>query len=142
MDKIVQDVIPPSVKSIRRIPVPRRPDRNGPIHDEREGRHTETQNDQPQSRTPRRQGTPSILLWVIVVAVVIGAVFAVSYAFSGATLTLIPKQQEASANLLITAKKNAISGDLQFDEIVLGKTASQEVAATGQEFVEEKAFGQ
>ncbi len=138
MDKIVQDIVPPSSRSIRRINVPRRPE----SHENREP--VKPPEEPPRTSTKkknRKRKMPDMALWLVVIVVVCGSIFAISYVFSGATLTVTPKQKDVAADILITAKKDAIPGDLPFEYVTLGKTVTQEVATEGEESVERKATG-
>lgn len=143
MNPLIQE-IKPSSKSIRQIPVPIRRERssasdtdNEPLEEEKPKKHRTRM--EPTKK--QKKGIPNSFLWIIVIAVIIALGFSISYVLSGATVTVFARQLEVPVDLLISAKKEAIVGDLQFDYITVGKTASANVTASGQEFVERKATG-
>lgn len=74
--------------------------------------------------------------------VIIG--FAITSLFSGATVTVVPKQEKAQAKSdtsVFTAKKDAEAGELSFQILTIKKTEGQDVPATGTENVQRKASG-
>ncbi len=140
MNPIIQDIIPKNLKSIRQIPVPiRRERRAEELNEVEEIKQKKSKKMEPSKKT--KKGKPNIILWLFVLIVVVALGFSISYILSGATLTITARQFDVPVDLLISAKKEAIAGDLQFDYITLGKTSSVEVPASGQEFIERKATG-
>ena len=82
-----------------------------------------------------------IILWVLAVFSVVVVFFAILSFFVSAEVTITPKQQKMEINSLITARKEASSGELQYEVIKVSKDLGKEVVATGEEKVEEKASG-
>lgn len=131
---LIQDVIPPSRRSIRHITLPTK---GGKSVD------SAVSGGSGRFSLPRPgKAVTKIGSWFVVIIALALAVFAISIIYTGATVKVEPKQLTVPIDLNIIAKKNPQNGELKFDYVAIGKSASQVVPATGNEYVEKKASGQ
>lgn len=128
----VEGVIPPEKRSIRDIPLP---DSNG-----KGGKATKKKKTVRKSNPPKDRS--KYVLWGIAVVSILVLIFAIASLFTGATVTIKPKQQFLSLNNTLTASISDDEGsDLRYQPIQISDTASLEAEADGQEVVEQKASG-
>lgn len=145
---IIADVNPPVREPVARgnfeIPkVPRRP--------VVEPAPLDTEDDEPriypyESDTDQKGGFFSShkkLIWGAGVLAVLIILFSVASLFSGATVTVVPKEETVAATpeTVFTAKAEATGDELGFQVLKITKNAGKEVPATGEEKVERKATG-
>jgi hypothetical protein len=67
--------------------------------------------------------------------------FVLSMIFSGATVTVHPREQKAFIDGTFVASREALTGQVPYELLTLEKTLTTEVAATGEEEVEDRATG-
>jgi len=84
---------------------------------------------------------PRFSIWVIAGLSIIILGFAVSVLFSGARVTITPKQQNVLVDAEFVAFAEALPGELEFEVVTIEKFKSKSVTATGEETVEERAAG-
>jgi hypothetical protein len=87
-------------------------------------------------------------IWLIVVVVVFCLVFGASIIFTGATVTVTPRQQIVNVNIAGLARKtlpanqaNANAGTLEYDTATLGMSQTTNIPSTGVVQVQKKATG-
>jgi hypothetical protein len=124
-------------RSIRRIPVsrkikPRRPLNGGTIVDRGNG---------PNKLVYPERKKSKLGIWIAVFLALIVLFFVFSLFFSGVKVKVTPKQEAVLISGEFNAFREVQSGELKFDVMTLTRELSTEVAATGEEFVEEKASG-
>lgn len=83
------------------------------------------------------------LLWFIVAAVVVFLFFSLAVVFSGATITLTPRNQTVSIDTTFSAHKRSLDNQtmLPFDIMNIEEITEKTVPATGSETVHQKASG-
>lgn len=84
---------------------------------------------------------PWLLTGGVGIVALVVVVFLLSFAFSGATITVYPKHQDAFVNGDFIATQESVPGQLQFKTTAIEKTISKEVPATKSENVNERATG-
>ncbi len=145
---ILADVKPqarePEVRGNFEIPkVPRRPVvEASPIdHDEEEPRIYPYESDTDSKSG--FWGSHKKLIWGAGVLATLIIVFSVASLLSGATVTVVPKEETVTATpeTVFTAKSEATGDELGFQVLKITKSAGKEVPATGEEKVERKATG-
>lgn len=162
---ILQDIVPPEKRSIRNIPLPptrreRSPSVNQPVprairkeeipavnseqdyhRSPEEGGelHTYESGMPPRKRSFSRKG-----IWIASGAAVLLVLFALSSLVSGATISVRPHIETASAQgKTFTATNDAsVQEGVPFQIITLSASLGAEVTATGEDEVERKASGQ
>jgi hypothetical protein len=147
--KIVQDVLPPDKKTIRRIPLPERK-KQAPAIPEKESTEPEAPHMPPPTRPPRSyqpetgyegERKSRIGLWIIAAISVIVLAFAASMLFSSAKLVITPKQQKVEVNGTFTAKKETAGDELKYELMTITREAAKNVDASEEKQVETKATG-
>ncbi|KKU70423.1 MAG: hypothetical protein UX94_C0006G0018 [Parcubacteria group bacterium GW2011_GWA2_47_21] len=123
--KIIQDVLP-GRRTIRDISLSER---------------TNQRENAPAGgfRNPRATGRFGIWLAAIIALVALAAAFSVL--FTGAKMSIVPKQVSAQIGATITAKQNPSDKELGFEFMILRKEAKESVPTSGEEYVEKKASG-
>lgn len=133
--KITQDVnISDGRRSIRDIPIP---GNGGVIRNKK----VSPDNDQPEeilSEPPKDKSR--YFLWGIVFISIIVLVFAISSLFSGATVTIVPRQQNVTLDDVLVSAKD--SETLAYQTIQISDTVSKGVESDSEEYVESSASGQ
>ncbi|MBX4210583.1 hypothetical protein KW783_01275 [Candidatus Parcubacteria bacterium] len=127
---LIQDVIPPNRKSIRKIPVTPRNE----VQIEERG-DIDIPKRPPQS--PREHSRFG--LWAVIFILLFAGVFLFLNFFGGAEVTVKPKQQMLAINEHFTAKKEAAASELQYEVVRLVRDSGRVVAASGDQNVERKA---
>lgn len=89
----------------------------------------------------RRRGFPWLPTAIVASVVVIGTAFALSLLFSGATVTVHPRQEQSFIDGTFVAAPEAGAGQLGYKLLSVEETATEAVTATGEEEVEERAAG-
>lgn len=90
--------------------------------------------------TPKGK-SPKYTLWVVAVISVIFCIFALSFLFSSATITVNPKIVEKVLNENLSASKEPVGGNLFFDLVVISGEEKSTLQATGEKEVADKAIG-
>ena len=131
---ILQDVLPPNERSIRKIPLP-----NG-----RKVRPVLRRSDKLQMPDDdSHSGLARKVLWGIAGLAVIFAVAAFMSLFSSATIKINPKYEIANLDASFVAYPESVSdNNLIYQVLSLKKSDSEEVKANGEEAVSESASGQ
>ena len=135
MTNSFQDVVSEGGRSIRRIPVSDKP---------RIRRHPDSSsmgvigknNNSSGGRRGSRFG-----MWIVAVVAIVILFIIISVLFSGVKIEITPRQEAVLIDGEFTAFKEAQSGELSFKVMTLRRELSDEVATTGEEFVNEKASG-
>ena len=145
--KIVQDVVPPQ-RSIRNIPLSTRTTKEETKRPSTRRRVPAANDDTPPPRTrsrvrEERTREPGrgmgFLKWGIGALVLASLAYGSAFFFSGATVTVTPKQWSLPLTTTLTASKN--SEALAYNLITVTEEASKSVPASGEENVEQKASG-
>ncbi len=80
-------------------------------------------------------------LWIVAIISIVFFLFSISYLFLEASVTVNPKIKNVVLNQNLSATKNANSGPLSFDLIVISGEENKTVPTTGEKDVLEKARG-
>jgi len=101
----------------------------------------------PATSARRGKRTSSVSrfgVWAVALVVLVVALSAIGFVFIGkTTITIVPQQEEMtlSANVVYTAYQSAEEGELGYTLLKHSIEATDSIAATGRESVEEKASG-
>jgi len=125
--QILQDVIPPGRRSIRRIP----------LSFSRKVNEKEIDIEQIFKKRSGKRGS-KFGIWLIAGATVLVLLIAVVFVFSGATVTIEPRQKNIKVDIEAVAKN---SGELAYETIAVGGVKTVYLQATGESKVEKKASG-
>lgn len=128
--------MPPGRKSIRHIPLPG--NRKLPVLE----REKTVEKTVPEK--PRRNRKGKHTLWIISIAsllVLVAAIWAVTWLFASATVTVTPRQAVATVNTVLETGK-IVPGDLPSTVVTSTSTVSELIASTREEMVSRKASGQ
>lgn len=146
--KIVQDVVPPQ-RSIRNIPLStrttkeetKRPStrRRIPAANEDTPPPPRTRNRVREERTREPGRSTRFIKWGITAVVLAGLAYGSAFFFSGATVTVTPKQWSLPVTASLSASKN--SEVLAYNLVTVTEEMSKSVPASGEENVEQKASG-
>ncbi|MEX0652322.1 MAG: hypothetical protein WD509_03280 [Candidatus Paceibacterota bacterium] len=143
MKRNIDDIIPPEDRdrrSIRKISVDRAPRRRSPEVTQ-EPEETSEHNQPPRRPRPGRSTSSRFGFWAVAFVVLLGLIFSFSFIFSGAKLVITPKQRTVLVDSTFKAYKSPGLNELKYEIITIEKEGSQEVSASGEEFVTEKASG-
>ncbi|MBL7045266.1 MAG: hypothetical protein ISR98_01570 [Parcubacteria group bacterium] len=80
-------------------------------------------------------------LWFVAFIIIIIFILAFSLLFTGAKVSIIPKQSKTLVEARFDAAINADVGELSYEIMTIEKTDSKKIEATGREEIEEKASG-
>jgi len=80
-------------------------------------------------------------LWFVALISIVFLLFAFSYLFSGAKVTINPKMQDLSLNENLSAIKNSNAGGLSFDLVVISGEENKEIQGGEEKDVSDKAKG-
>jgi hypothetical protein len=134
--KTIEDIVPPEKRSIRNIknshtkrPEPTR------------AREVEEDYEPVYDNTTRKRGSSRFALWFVAIIVVIILILAFSLLFSGAKVSITPKQSKTLVEANFSAAIRADVGDVPYEIMTIEKSDSKSVPATGREEIEEKASG-
>lgn len=142
--QILQDVIPPGHRSIRRIPLSfnrRRDEVGGSKITEKE-----IDADQIFKKRGKKRG-PKLGVWLVAAAAVLVLLVVAVFVFSGATVTIEPYQRNITVNIEAVAKSSVPIqesvgvSELTYETIAVGGTKTVYLQATGESKVEKKASG-
>jgi len=141
-DNSFQDVVSDSGRSIRRIPVSRKPKVRRSAEDSDMmgvlgGSGGSGRANDYSSKKSSRFG-----MWFVALISLVILYFVFSVLFSGVKIKVTPRQEAVLIDGQFTAFKEAQSGELSFEIMTITRELSDEVPASGEEFVEEKASGQ
>ena len=125
--QILQDVIPPGRRSIRRIP----------LSFSRKVVEKEIDTEQIFKKRSEKRGS-KFGIWLIAGAAVLVLLIAAVFVFSGATVTIEPRQKNIKVDIEAVAKN---SGELAYETIAVGGVKTVYLQATGESKVEKKASG-
>jgi len=125
--QILQDVIPPGRRSIRRIP----------LSFSRKVVEKEIDTEQIFKKRSEKRGSKFGIRLIAGVAVLVLLIAAV-FVFSGATVTIEPRQKNIKVDIEAVAKN---SGELAYETIAVGGVKTVYLQATGESKVEKKASG-
>ncbi|MBP9749549.1 MAG: hypothetical protein KBD21_02370 [Candidatus Pacebacteria bacterium] len=118
------------------------PARRSPVFVEREPQ-VERHEYRDNSFYEEGEGKSRTWLWaaLIVGVTLVGSAFALSLAFSGATVTVYPRQETLVAETSFTVSTQGAQADLSAPMVTLERTAVREVVAQSEVQVEERASG-
>ena len=147
--KIVEDVLPPR-RSVRNIPLsdskivkenlkprPRRAKSSAEVNLESENTEVEIENVDTHTRPTNNRRR--LALWSVGIVAVLVLAYTLSAFFVQATVKVTPKQWPINPNVSLEAMKSG--GSLNYSLITVSEEVSREVAASGEENVQEKASG-
>ncbi|MFA6273056.1 MAG: hypothetical protein WC673_00995 [Candidatus Paceibacterota bacterium] len=150
--QMLQDVLPPSRRSIRRIPLSlgrrstSQSERNDT--DDKKMIEKEIENDPEQifKKRGKKRG-PKLRIWLIAVGAVLVLLAATIFVFSGAIVTIEPRQKNITVDIEAVAKSSTIAAEgvgvneLVYETIAVGGVKTVYLQATGESKVEKKASG-
>ncbi len=88
-----------------------------------------------------KEGKKKYIVLTAIVSILIVSVFALSAILSKTTLTVYPEFREPVVNAEFTAYPDRREGALSYEIITIEETGEQQVAASGEEYVETQAKG-
>jgi len=83
----------------------------------------------------------NVVVLGVVVALIIGGLFGLSFLISKTTLTVYPEWNEPTVNAEFTAYPERREGQLSYEIMTIAETGERQVKATGQQEVKEQAKG-
>ena len=95
-------------------------------------------NDSPQIK---KKGSKRYVLWIVVLISVTFFLFALSFLFSKAVITIEPKVKNVVLNEKLSASKDAAGGALSFDSVIISGEESKTVKALEMKDVSTKSKG-
>lgn len=149
---ILQDVLPPSRKSIRDIPIPIER-RKKPVNEEVKSNVRETFKPRSTSEevveeerydfsvVPKENKPSRKIFWFSVFIALLILIFAFSTVFGDATVYVTPKKETMALDAPFKARKADTLGALSYDVITFSKKDSRIVKAIGEKQVDSKAHG-
>lgn len=150
----IQDIVPTSRRSIRNIPLPGAPADIGParepVRSEKlrkvappppEANFNIPPAEKPRRKSEPKRGFPSFWLWILVLAIVLGGVYAGSFLFVSATVKISPKEMNVPINITGVAKIDPAEGELGYEIVTLTREGQREVPASGETQVQKSATG-
>lgn len=133
-----QDITPPKRRSIRDI-------KNSHTKEPGFAKNKDAEDDfdyeYAHDNNLRKSGSSRFALWFVAIIVVIILILAFSLLFSGAKISITPKQNNTLVDARFNAAINADVGEIPFEIMTIEKTDSKKIIATGREEIEEKASG-
>lgn len=138
MKRSIDDIILPEDRdrrSIRKVSVDRSPRRKRPELVQ------EVEQDLPPRPPRSRRASSRLGLWIISIVSLLVLVFGFSFLFSGAKLVVTPKQRTVLVDAEFKAFKNPKVNELGYEIITIEREGTQDVTASGEEFVKEKSSG-
>lgn len=157
--KILQDVVPPGVRSIRRIPIEhdgivKKVVKKMPEPVVRVSRSTQIRTaparqaekspvlDETVVRGSRRKTNhPKTILWGLAGVSIVFLIMAIMLLYSSAQIVVVPKSESVVLNTIFTAKKEPLAGELGYALMTLTKEGEEVVAGTAGKKVERRAIG-
>lgn len=142
--QMLQDVLPPSRRSIRRIPLSFSRRRNE--MDDRKTVEKEIDAEQIFKKRTKRGGS-KFGIWLIAVGAILVLLIAAIFVFSGATVTIEPRQKNIMVDIEAVAKNSATPTggvgvkELTYETIAVGGVKTVYLQATGESKVEKKSSG-
>jgi len=127
-----QDIVPSQKRTIRDIQS---------SHTKRKKSEEDFEYDTGYDSDVRKPKSSRIALWFVAIIVIVVLVLAFSLLFSGAKLTITPKQNKTLVDARFVAALDAGAGELAYEIMTIEKTDSKKITATGKEEIEEKASG-
>ena len=131
-----QDITPPKRKTIRNIE-----NSHTKIEKPSKNKEEDFDYDTDYSNNTRKSGSSRFALWFVAGIVIIVLVLAFSLIFSGAKVSIVPKQNKTLVDARFSAAINADAGEIPYEIMTIEKSDSKKVPATGREEIEEKASG-
>lgn len=132
----LQDIVSGSGRSIRRIPISRKPKARRLI--EKSSGYGKVGG---SSLPPQRKRTSRAGLWFVAIIAIIVLFIVLSSLFSGVKVKVTPNQEEILIDGTFSAFRSPGINEIGYEIMTLTRKLSGEVEATGEEFVEEKASG-
>src|SRR3989344_3601410 len=136
---MLQDVVPPEHRSVRRIAVSDNPKFRRNSRPENEDSDMPPPRGTEEYETPER---PRFGIWIIAAIALVGLSAALMYFVAGATVNVTLRQEEKPIDLNVTAFRKAEDGQLSYTVATLSKEDSSKIPATSESSVSEKASGQ
>jgi len=136
-----QDVIAGPGRSIRRIPVNKK---SKTMKEEDSGIHSRIfggGESSDKGSFSRKKKYSRFGIWIIAGISILVLFLIISVLFSGVKMKVTPKQEAVLIDGNFTAFRNSQSGELGFEIMTITRELADEVPATSEEFVEEKASG-
>jgi hypothetical protein len=157
--KILQDVLPPGVRSIRRIPIERdtiikkvvrkMPEPSVGTSRLAQGRPASKRQteippvlDEGVVRGGRRKTNhPKVILWTLAGVSTVFLAMAIMLYFSSARVVVVPKSESVVLNTTFIAKKEPVAGELGYALMTLVKEGEEIVSGTAGKKIEKRAIG-
>lgn len=142
---IIQDVVVKNRRSIRQISISRT--RHSPRNEARkiDANEFKEKKEEPARSESRKNikkiNVPKIIIWTIASLSLIFLLFSATSFFSTATVTVVPKVARITLNDSYLVRKDALSGELQFEVMTSRKKMSKQLEATETENSKTKANG-
>ena len=159
--KILQDVLPPGARSIRRIPIERESTvkkniRKSPEAVTTVSKVTKVTKTAELSRTPknslpldndvikgggRKKNYPRRVLWGLALSSIVFLGLALAIYFTTATVEVVPKSEAVSVDGTFVAKKNPMLGEIGYSLMTISKETEESVPGTPGKKIEKRAIG-
>ncbi len=159
--KILQDVLPPGTRSIRRIPIERESTIKKTIRKvpetvvhvpkvvkvlkapetSRSKKVSPVLDDDVVRGGGRKKNYPRMVLWGLAVFSIVFLALALAIYFTTASVEVVPKSEVVSVDATFTAKKNPLFGELGYSLMTLNKEAEESVSGTAGKKIEKRAIG-
>ncbi|MBU4480273.1 hypothetical protein KKG48_02425 [Patescibacteria group bacterium] len=142
---ILQDVMPPTKKTIRDIPLP---NNRKKAENKKENEKEHGLSDFPgpiEDIRPPKKGASKTKWWFLVVAVFVAVYFFLAFVFSGAEIILVPKQEKVDLELNLTAVRDDIKSNeegIPFKTILIEGEDSRSTSNVTEKEVDKKASGE
>ncbi len=143
---MVQDVIPPGRRSIRRIPLSLGHRSGREEIDSRKITEKEIDTDQIFKKRGKKRNS-KFGIWLAAVVAVLVLLIVAAVVFSGATVTIEPRQKNIAVDIEVVARSSISTSEgigiseLTYETIAVGGVKTIYLQATGESKVEKKASG-
>ena len=135
--QVVQDILPPSERSIRKIPLP---PKRIPIYQNEEVVNKPREiEEEVMPRAPKKRKT-RLVLWILGFILLLFVLW--SFTVNGALIKVTVKEATHDFEGTLTASKTGTSAGIPFEVISVSKELSKELVSSGEKEVERKASGE
>lgn len=136
--KSFEDIVPPKRRSIRDI---KNSHTKVPKSAKTQDLAEDFDNETIYENSIGKRSSSRFALWFVAIIVVIILILAFSLLFSGAKISITPKQSKTLVDARFDAAINADVGEIPYEIMTIEKSDSKKIPATGREEIEEKASG-
>ncbi len=134
-NSLFNDIIPPRKKSIRDI-------QNSHIKPQRPVKKiSEEDFEYNLNGNIKKRNSSRFIIWFVIIIALAVFTFVFSFLFSGAKISITPKQNKTFVDARFTAAIEARSDELPYEIMTIEKTGSKKILAVKKEQIEEKASG-